>query len=305
MLREAVCAGIIAAALQALPGAAAEALQPGAKKPPAAVDRARQAQQRIYETRGEEVPGGYVTDRSLLSYASALLPEFDAELAALGPDGRWLDIGAGQGRALLDYYGERYDAMHAEGRERRGNKAQGVAISIEDRRSPEWQQVAARLEPGKIRYLHGRRLREYSPEELGRFDLATDVYGGFSYTSDLSRFMENILALLKTGGSFHTLLINVQPEQWSGRAEAAFQTEIFAADGRPLKICAWLRSIGCVEVSCAADPRSETPIERYRIRKTCDTVRVPALEALQFTPGTPPARQFRRVGSGATAMTAH
>jgi hypothetical protein len=180
-----------------------------------------------------------------------------------------------------------------------------VAISIEDRRGPEWQQTAARLEPGKIRHLHGRRLREYSPEELGRSDLATDVYGGFSYTADLSRFMENILALLKTGGSFHTLLINVQPEQWSGRAEAAFQTAVFAADGSPLKICAWLRNIGCVEVRCAADPRSETPIERYRIRKTCDTVRVPALEALQFAPGTPPARQFRVAGGGAAATAAH
>jgi hypothetical protein len=34
--------GIIAAALQALPAAGAEAVPPGAKKPPAAVDRARQ-----------------------------------------------------------------------------------------------------------------------------------------------------------------------------------------------------------------------------------------------------------------------
>ena len=166
------------------------------KPPGAPLQKEITEQTRIYQSRGEQVPADYVIDRSLLSYAITLLPDFDHSLAKLGPSDRWLDIGAGQGRAILDYYGERFDAMHAEGREQRGSKARAVALSIEDRRTAEWHQTAATLEPGKIEYRFGRRLREYTPEELGRFKLATDVYGGFSYTSSLSLFMEQVLAVL-------------------------------------------------------------------------------------------------------------
>src|SRR5689334_14403972 len=148
---------------------------------PRAVDAEAAKQSSIYQTRGENVPSGYVVDRSLLSYASTLLPGFDRALANLGPRDRWLDIGAGQGRAILDYYGQRFDAMHAEGRERRGTKARSVAMSIEDRRTPQWQETAARLPDGQLQYWFGRPLREYSAEELGRFQLVSDLVGGFSY----------------------------------------------------------------------------------------------------------------------------
>jgi len=144
------------------------------KPPSAPMQKEITEQTRIYQSRGEQVPADYVTDRSLLSYAITLLPDFDHSLAKLGPADRWLDIGAGQGRAILDYYGERFDAMHAEGREQRGSKARAVALSIEDRRTADWRQTAAILEPGKIEYRFGRRLREYAPDELGRFKLATD-----------------------------------------------------------------------------------------------------------------------------------
>lgn len=266
-------------------------------KPPAApLQKEINEQTRIYQSRGEQVPADYVTDRSLLSYSITLLPDFDHSLAKLGPADRWLDIGAGQGRAILDYYGERFDAMHAEGREQRGSKARAVAMSIEDRRTAEWHQTAAILEPGKIEYRFGRRLREYATDELGRFKLATDVYGGFSYTSHLSLFMEQVLGMLEVNGSFYTVLIDVHPENWPARpaaARAPFQTEIINAAGAEIKVCAWLKRIRCAEVSCETDTRSANAVERYRIKKRCEGTVVPALEATHFVAGTPPARQFR------------
>lgn len=255
-------------------------------------------QTEIYQTRGEQIPVGYVIDRSLLSYATTLLPGFGRSLADLSPADRWLDIGAGQGRAIQHYYGSRYDAMHPEGAKQRGTKAQAIAMSIEDRRTAEWYQTAASLEPGKIRYLSGRRLREYTQEELGRFKLVTDVYGGFSYTSQLALFMEDILAVLEVNGSFYTLLINVDPEHWPSRSalpRSGFQTEIIEADGAVVKVCAWLKRISCVEVVCEVDERSTTPIERYQVKKTCNNVAVPALELISFSAGTPPARQFQLI----------
>lgn len=255
-------------------------------------------QAKIYQTRGDVVPVGYVIDRSLLAYTINLLPEFQRSLADLGPAQRWLDIGAGEGQAVLDYYGERYDAMNREGRDKRGSKARSVAISIEDRRQPEWHETAAKLEPGKITYLSGKTLSERAPEELGKFDLATDVFGGFSYTPRLSRFIERALSLLQVNGVFYTLLIDVNPEsgpQRPARPSSAFQTQIVNADGSELKICAWLKQITCVEVQCEAESKIDTPTERYRIRKTCDEVVVPALEPVHFVAGTPPAREFRLV----------
>ncbi len=272
---------------------------PSAGAPPTAdpaLSKALSEQEKIYQSRGEIVPAEYVIDRSLLSYTISLLPEFDRSLADLGPKDRWLDIGAGEGQAILDYYGARYDAMHREGQERRGSKAQAVAISIEDRRTAEWHQTAATLEPDKIRYLFGKPLSDYSLNDLGRFNLATDVYGGFSYTPNLSRFMEKVLASLQVQSSFYTLLIDVHPEHWTkapARPRTSFQTEIVDAKGAEIKVCSWLRRITCVQVTCEQEPKWDTPIERYRIQKVCNDVIVPALTSVHFAPGTPPARRFQ------------
>ncbi|MBY0271165.1 MAG: hypothetical protein K2X06_14945 [Burkholderiales bacterium] len=250
----------------------------------------------IYQSRGEKVPGGYVTDRSLLAYAAALPPGFRQTLADLGPKDRWLDIGAGRGQAVLDYYTPRYDAMHREGQERRGKKAQSVAMSIEDRRNALWHQTAEKLEAEQIRYLSGRRLREYSAAELGKFALITDVFGGFSYTQYLSLFMEKVLAALEVNGSFYTTLIDVYPENAANRPlkrDTPFLTEIVNADGSRAGICAWLKSISCIAVSCELKSEWEAPIEAYQVRKVCDKATVPALTITHFAAGTPPERRFQ------------
>src|SRR5262252_36098 len=173
-------------------------------------------QEGIYRS-GTDKPGGYTTDRGLADYASALSADFDSELANLGPKDRWLDIGAGEGQAILDYYTPDYDAAHMEGKTRRGQKARAVAMSIEDRRTPTWLQKAASLDVNQIQYLYDKSLREYSRDELGRFQVITDVVGGFSYTTNLSLFMEKVLALLEVNGSFHTLLQDVRWEEGSNR----------------------------------------------------------------------------------------
>ena len=262
-------------------------------------DKEVSKQDAIYQTRGEKVPEGYVVNRSLLSYASFLPSEFDRSLANLGPRDRWLDIGAGQAQAILDYYTRRYDLMHFEGRERRGKKAQAVAMSIEDRRTPRWYETAASLEANQIQYWHGRRLREYSLEEAGQFQLITDVLGGFSYTRDLSLFMEKVLSFLEVNGKFYTNLLDVLPEKGKDRAsypDTLFLTEITNPDGSDVRVCSWLKSIACVEVTCESNAEWERPMEIYRIHKVCNNVAVPSLVSLNYTAGTPPIRQFQLGG---------
>lgn len=251
-------------------------------------------QEAIYKS--AEAPAGYTIDRSLLSYVKALPEAFDRALGLLQPQDRWLDIGAGRGQAILDYYTPKFDMLHFEGKDKRGSKAQSVGMSIEDRRTSEWAEKAVTLPPDKIRYLAGRRLREYTREELGRFKLVTDVIGGFSYTADLSRFVEQVLGLLEVDGSFFTVLADVNRDAGQSKPHyegARFLTVLNRADGSDLKICSWLKSISCVVVTCEAKENWVPPIEAFHVQKVCNQVVVPALTPVRFEAGTPPERSFR------------
>lgn len=253
-----------------------------------------QRQEAIYKA--AEEPRGYVTDRGLAAYAETLPAEFDANLWKLGRRDRWLDIGAGRGQAIIDYVLKgRSGPQDAKSDYLARNRAQAVAISLEDRRTPLWQQVAGALEAGQIRYFHSRRLEEFSATEIGRFQVITDLLGGFSYTTDLSGFIERVLSLLEDQGSFYTVLQDVNAEK-GGKAPyyagSPYLTEIRQRDGSELKVCHWLQRISCVQVSCELRADWRPPIEAYRVQKTCGEVKVPALQRVHYQAGTPPERRF-------------
>ena len=146
----------------------------------------------------------------------------------------------------------------------------------------------------RIRYLHGKRLREYSREELGTFQIITDVYGGFSYTENLSVFMERVLGLLETNGSFYTLIASVRLEDGKDDPDKTwYLTELVDAAGRDVKVCSWLRSIACVKVACESKSAWETPTELIHVRKVCGEVSVPRTTLLNYEAGQPPGRKFR------------
>lgn len=259
------------------------------------VDSERAKQEKIYQARGELRLEGYVIDRSLSAYALALEPGFSKSLADLNPDERWLDVGAGQGLAVLDYFAPEYDPRQAGRRERQIKKGRAVAMSIEDRRTPRWQQTAETLEPKQIQYVFSKSLRQYSDDELGKFQLITDVIGGFSYTENLAPFMEKVLGLLTVNGNFYTVAQDIRAADGSNKPHYAgepFLTQIKNAAGTDIGICAWLKGISCVEVSCNFKSDWTPPIETYQIRKTCNAVTVPSLKLEHFVAGTPPERVF-------------
>ena len=249
-------------------------------------------QQGIYRSRGKDVPGGYVTDRALENYEELLPSGFSEALRKLGSTDRWLDIGAGSGQAILDYYSPQYDFL-PDGRVRTGGKAQAVAISIEDRRSAQWWQQSAAVGSDRIRYLHGKRLRQYTRDELGKFQVITDVYGGFSYTDELSLFVEKVLSLLDIGGSFFTMIQSVHLSDGKDRPTTWYLTELIDPAGRDVKVCTWLKSVNCVRVTCETRPDWEAPTELIQVKKVCDDVSVPPLRRLHFEAGNPPERHFQ------------
>jgi SAM-dependent methyltransferase len=249
-------------------------------------------QEKIYRSQGADVPSGYVINRGLSDYAELLPSGFCDALGRLGSSDRWLDIGAGAGQSILDYYAPEDDAAPAQKCGRSGAKGRAVAISIEDRRTDKWRHQAASL-ADRIRYFSGKRLRDYSPEELGTFQIITDVFGGFSYTEDLSRFVDKVLSLLEVGGAFYTLVPGVHLENGKAKLGILYLTELEDAAGRPLKVCSWLKQTACAQVTCESKSDWKRPTELINIRKVCSDVSVPRLKLWEFEAGYPPSRRFQ------------
>src|SRR6185312_1086003 len=97
-------------------------------------------QEKIYRSQGADVPSGYVIGRGLSEYAELLPSGFCDALAKLGSSDRWLDIGAGSGQAILDYYAS--EAAPSQKCSGSAQKARAVALSIEDRRTDKWREQA-------------------------------------------------------------------------------------------------------------------------------------------------------------------
>jgi SAM-dependent methyltransferase len=248
-------------------------------------------QEKIYRSRGADGRRVYTTNRGLSRYVELLPSGFCDALGRLGNSERWLDIGAGQAEAILDYYlPEDAAAERCRGS---GPRARAVAISIEDRRTDDWKQQAARLGDDRIRYLFGKRLRQYSPEELGKFQIITDVYGGFHYTEDLSQFIDKVLRLLEVGGGFYTLATGVHLEDGKEKLGSLYLTELEDAFGRPVKVCSWLKKISCVQVTCESKSDRDRPTELIKIQKVCNDTSVPRMKLVEFEAGYPPGRCFQ------------
>lgn len=246
-------------------------------------------QEKIFHRRGA---GSYTTNRGLSNYAEVLPTSFCEALGKLGSSDRWLDIGAGEGHAILDYYAPEGDAA-PEQCGGSGPKARAVGISIEDRRTDRWKQQAARFGNDRIRYLSGKRLSQYSRDELGKFQIVTDVYGGFTYTENLSRFLEKVLSLLEIGGAFYTVLPAVHLEDGTDKLGTWYKTELVDAASRPIKVCSWLRQTTCTKISCESKSDWDEPTQLINIRKVCGGVSVPRTNLVEYMAGSPPGRRFQ------------
>ena len=253
------------------------------------IDEEFAKQEKIYRRQGA---GSYTANRGLANYAEVLPGGFCDALGRLGSSDRWLDIGAGEGQAALDYYAPQGDAA-PEKCGRSGPKARVVAISIEDRRTDKWKRQAASLGDDRMRYLSGKRLSQYSLEELGKFQIITDVYGGFTYTENLSRFVGNALNLLEIGGAFYTVLSSVHLENGKNKLGTWYRTELVDAASRPMTVCSWLKQTTCTKVACESKSDWDEPSELITIHKVCSGVSVPRTNLVEYMAGAPPGRRFQ------------
>jgi hypothetical protein len=238
-------------------------------------------------------PSAYKANRGLSAYATLLPAGFCDALSSLGSSDRWLDVGAGEAQAILDYYAPQTNAPTAEKCGGSGPKARAVAVSIEDRRTERWQQEVATVGADRLQYLSGKSLRHYSREELGKFQVISDVYGGFTYTDDLSGFVQRVVALLEVGGAFYTVVPKVHLANGKEKLGTWYKTELVDEDSRPVTVCSWLKKSSCIKVTCESKSDWDEPNELIKIRKVCSDVSVPSLRVVEYKAGTPPDRRFQ------------
>jgi hypothetical protein len=119
------------------------------------------------------------------------------------------------------------------------------------------------------------------------------VYGGFTYTEDLSLFIDKVLGLLEVGGGFYTLATGVRCEDGKDKLGSMYLTELEDAFGRDVKVCSWLKKISCVQVTCESKGDLEKPTELIKIRKICSDTAVPGMKLLEYEAGYPPGRRFQ------------
>ena len=119
------------------------------------------------------------------------------------------------------------------------------------------------------------------------------MFGGFSYTEDLSQFVDKVLSLLETGGVFYTMVQSVHLEDGKDKPNTWYLTELVDAAGRDVKVCSWLKKTTCVKVACESKSDWDAPTELINIKKVCSDVSVPPMKLLKYEAGNPPGRRFQ------------
>jgi hypothetical protein len=241
-------------------------------------------QEEIKRTDERIQKGDYHTGRDGHEYERYLGPEFARKKRELTENQRWLDAGAGQGKAVLDH------AYNADG-------ASVVGISVEDRRLPLLDRMIRERGADRVNYLAGKKLEQYDKSELGEFDLISDVYGAFSYAQQLDDVVEKVGELLKVGGSYYTLSQNQTKsmDRATGQWNSYYALSIIDRSGKKyLSIADWLNQGTCIRARQSSENLDrQVHFQRIIVEKTCEFFRVPELELTAWLDGGPPVRVYQ------------
>lgn len=201
----------------------------------------------------------------------------------------WVDMGAGEGRALDDGL-------------RLNGGLEGVGIAY---KKPERAHDGADL-GSRYRYLEGdfveNMARDGKLEDLNqRVDLMTDVYGPLSYSEHLPELLQTYLDLLQPGGRLYATFMserNYEPHT-TAPGETLFAVNVVRRNGRivPDGLVHWLRSIPGIELLEVVDVKTNYSVKEHSrafvLRKTHATVTVPRnLTTVFYRESSPPERHF-------------
>jgi hypothetical protein len=209
----------------------------------------------------KEIP--YPNYRDLDDYGAILGPSFASDLEALSNQDVWLDSGAGEARALVDYLG------------RRGT-AKLVAV---DYRCPTTgiTSQAMKRHAEQFKFVCGDFVEKHPVSRFYPVSLITDLSGAMMYATHVDEVLRALLGFLKSGGVLHT-----QPGLQDG-FESYFETKIYrlGVNGAWVRVpfVQWLEAVQGVAISRTVSPAHDVS---FRIKKISENVVVPPLKLLFY-----------------------
>lgn len=213
---------------------------------------------------------------------------------------KWIDMGAGQGNALVD------------GLKANQGITEGIAISYSRPPSAKDDHEV----PGRFQYIDGDFVENLASageldQWMNQVDLITDVFGPLSYSEQLPQLLQIYVDLLKRNGTaVFNLMAERNYEPLIGNSmnllDEPMPLNPVMKNGRYLSdgIVNWLRTIAGIEVIEVAE--FKLPYGQYweksfaiKIRKTESHVAVPNnLRTKTYEASAPPKRTFELTPAG-------
>lgn len=157
----------------------------------------QETQLALLQIRYKVASNSFPVERDLSHYKHAF-PELAERLATFPSDGIWMDMGAGEARAMLSYLAELKSAVGVGQRQ-----LLAIGASIPENNENDIR-LAQREDRGRFYYIESY-IEKLEFADLPKADLITDVYGPLSYSSSLSQILLRYIAQLKVGGDLFIL----------------------------------------------------------------------------------------------------
>lgn len=214
----------------------------------------------------------FIVHRDFKNYVVELGSPFRIAISELGKGDIWVNFGAGQRNAELDYL-------------------QGVAIVNPEARvyaidfvKPELSAFKMKFEKkfiasGQLVNITGRLIEDIPLTELPRFDVGSDLFGPISYTENLSTVLNTYLSLMQPMKS--ELFVRTLPS-----------TYIITTDRKVLTLGSWLGRIKGLQRVWTGAMRNQ-----FMIAKLEESVQLPSLQLVAYNAAKPPLRIFAEEGS--------
>lgn len=217
----------------------------------------------------------FTVHRDLAAYESDFGFLFRQRVGNLRRGQHWLDVGAGDGNAQLDYL-----------RERSSDAARVTAIAY--RRGWESRLYNSKLGRGENRFISGRMVEAISNQEIGQADLITDVFGALSYTNDPVLVLRKYLELLKPDG--HLMFVGMMSKVKVGEKEILFTDWLAQQKGIEVKV---LKETTVLDYTpMHPDPEKYHAVE-VRVTDLAAALQLPKLKTLRTTDALPPQFIFQ------------
>lgn len=221
----------------------------------------------------------FATSRSLTrgkeygdaGYFSAFGNDFRDKLLGFNNKHHWIDSGAGDGAALMEY-------LHLKG------KAKLTAISYTPTDNLLQNIVSSK---GRIKLIKEKLLENISVNHLDKADIITDFFGPISYTDDLSSTLAKYFELIKHDGEIFIRISN------------SYQRTTVRIESNSLELLDYLQTLPGVDAKTHRFFNNGEYIESLVLSPTnsFNPSNIPNLKLTKYESGSPPTRVFEVISS--------